>query len=144
MPSSSRRKTEQEADLYNAFVMALARLCYANCEDLVVKLINIYEILLDIDRQQLTFNTQGSRTWVEEMETLHKLNRVERIYGAAKVLHECAQMLWKQYGREEESVLCFEFASHLTGVANYLVQEDERVRLAEQDYQDRVWFAGSR
>ena len=139
MPSSSTHNTEQEQDLFDSFTMALARLHLSDLPDLVRKLIMVYECVLDADWKYLVDSAHYSKVWNAEADAIYKYNRPSRVWGAGNIVRTSAEVLWKRYGREEESVLCFELAAHLQQAAGFFYEQEEQARTKEQAYQDHIW-----
>lgn len=128
MSSSSRRSTEQESDLHAAYIGASVRVWGAECRDLFNILTRLFARLLDINSQQLFDASFDHRSWRSEATACKDFTRPGAVFSASRIIYETGWLLMKQYGREAESVYCFEFAETLRYEAEVLYEHREKTK----------------
>lgn len=128
MSSSSRRCTEQESDLHAAYIGAGVRVLGAERRDLFSNLTRLFVSLLDINSQHLIDVSYDRRSWRSEVTACKDFTGPGKVISASRIIYETGWMLMKQYGREAESVYCFEFADTLRFEAEVLYEHMEKAR----------------
>lgn len=120
MASSSARNSMQELELFDAYTSAFARLYSAGCTGLVRDLTVYFEHILDMTFDQLINISQKSADWNSIVKDCYRLHPSTKVNDASIVIRNMAWGLLRHYGREADSVPCFQFADRLYNVANEL------------------------
>lgn len=141
MPSSSKRSTQAEHDIFATYTAVYVCLQASKRLVLLRDVTELFSDLLDIGTTYLKACTLGGNNQgaiVAESKEAWQLTEANRVWNAGSLVHNVAWLLMKRYGREAAAVDCFRVASRLQREAEAIQDEQDRTEEEVQRRKDRT------